>query len=60
MYRLHVLYENNLFADDLIEIPLPEDKIITFLSPADIQIAEWRKDANGKRVSSDETSHETS
>lgn len=59
-YRLHVLYENNLFADDLIEIPLPEDKIITFLSPADIQIAEWRKDANGKRISSDETSHETS
>ena len=55
-YRLHVLYENNLFADGLIEIPLPEEKIITFLLPADIQIAEWRMDENGERISPNEKS----
>ena len=39
-YRLHVLYEANLFADELIELPLPEDKIITILSATSIELAE--------------------
>ena len=38
-YRLHVLYEANLFADDLIEIDLPEEKIITVIKESDLQIA---------------------
>ncbi len=38
-YRLHVLYEANLFSDDLIELPLPEEKIVTILPVEGIQIA---------------------
>ena len=38
-YRLRIMYESNLFADKLIELPLPEQRIITILSSYDIQIA---------------------
>ena len=37
-YRLHVLYEGNLFADQLLELPMPEEKIITILPQGGIQI----------------------
>lgn len=40
VYRLHVLYEANLFADELIELPLPEERIITILHGVAIQIAQ--------------------
>ena len=39
-YRLHVKYESNLFADELIELELPEEKIITILYEDQIEIAE--------------------
>lgn len=39
-YRLHVLYEANLFADELIELELPEEKIITVVKASSIQIAQ--------------------
>lgn len=39
-YRLHVMYETNLFADELVELELPEEKIIAVLTPSSIQIAE--------------------
>ena len=39
-YRLHVLYEANLFADELIELELPEEKIITVIKEEDMQIAQ--------------------
>lgn len=38
-YRLHVLYTSTLFADELIELPLPEEKLITIISTNDLQIA---------------------
>lgn len=38
-YRLHIFYEANLFADELIELPLPEEHIVTILSAGNIQIA---------------------
>ncbi|MBQ6965596.1 MAG: C10 family peptidase [Bacteroidaceae bacterium] len=37
-FRLHVFYEANLFADELIELELPEEKIVTILSAEGIQI----------------------
>ncbi|MBO4672944.1 MAG: C10 family peptidase [Bacteroidaceae bacterium] len=39
-YRLHVMYEANLFADELIELELPEEIIIAFLPKGGIEIAE--------------------
>lgn len=39
-YRLHVFYEANLFADELIELELPEEKIITVIRGSDLQIAQ--------------------
>ncbi len=38
-YRLHVRYESNLFADEVCELPLPEEVIITVLSGNEIEIA---------------------
>ena len=38
-YRLHVLYEANLFADELIELPLPEEIIITIISAGSLELA---------------------
>lgn len=38
-FRLHVLYESNLFADELQEFELPEERIITIISASSIQIA---------------------
>jgi hypothetical protein len=39
-YRLHVCYEADLFSDYLIELPLPEEKIVTILPVGGIQIAD--------------------
>ena len=39
-YRLHVLYEANLFADELIELPLPEEIIITIISAGSLELAQ--------------------
>ena len=39
-YRLHVLYEANLFADELIELELPEEKIIKVAEEWELQIAQ--------------------
>ena len=39
-FRLHVCYDANLFADELIELPLPEEKIITIVRVADIEMAQ--------------------
>lgn len=38
-YRLHVYYESNLFTDELIELPLPNEVIIDFIDRSHIQIA---------------------
>lgn len=38
-FRLHILYDANLFADDLIELELPEDFIITIIHAGNIEIA---------------------
>ena len=38
-YRLHVFYESNLFADELIELELPQEYIISIISVDNIQIA---------------------
>lgn len=39
VYRLHLLYEANLFADELLELELPEEKIITIIHSGSVQIA---------------------
>ncbi len=39
-YRLHVMYEHNLFADELIELELPQEYIVTIIHTGNIQIAE--------------------
>lgn len=39
-FRLHVLYESNLFADELIELELPHEYIITIINFGQIEIAE--------------------
>lgn len=39
-YRLHILYEANLFADNLIELPLPEEKIVTIIRSRDMELAQ--------------------
>ena len=38
-YRLHVYYESNLFADELIELDMPEEVIINFIDRSHIEIA---------------------
>lgn len=38
-FRLRLLYENNLFADELMELELPEEMIITVISVGQIEIA---------------------
>ena len=38
-YRLHVHYESNLFADELIELELPEEKVIEVIAASQIQWA---------------------
>lgn len=38
-YRLHVFYESNLFADELIELPLAEEHIVSMVAPSVFQIA---------------------
>ena len=38
-YRLHVLYAETLFSDRLVELLLPEEKIITIMRASDILIA---------------------
>lgn len=40
LYKLHVCYESNLFADELIELPLPEEIIILVTTSDRIEIAE--------------------
>jgi len=39
-YKLHIYYESNLFADDLIEFDLPEEIIIEVMSDSSIMIAQ--------------------
>lgn len=38
-YRFHLLYEGNLFSDVLIELPLPEETIVTIISAGSIELA---------------------
>lgn len=38
-YRLHIFYDGNLFADELIELELPKEYIITIIQKSSIQIA---------------------
>ena len=40
MRSLHVKYESNLFADELIELELPEEKIIKVAEEWELQIAQ--------------------
>ena len=39
-FRLHVYYESNLFADELIELELPEEKLIEVIAASQIQLAQ--------------------
>lgn len=39
-YRLHLMYECNLFADELIELELPQEYLVTILTAGSIQIAQ--------------------
>jgi len=39
IYRLHLKYEKNLFADELIDLKLPQDIIVTVIDVNNIQIA---------------------
>ncbi len=38
-YKMHIYYESNLFADELIEFDMPEEVIINFIDRSQIQIA---------------------
>lgn len=38
-YKMHIYYESNLFADELIEFDMPEEVIINFIDRSQIEIA---------------------
>lgn len=38
-FRLHIFYESNLFSDELIELPLPQEIIIRFEHSGALQLA---------------------